>query len=529
MRILLFLLLLGLPAWAQELRDQELRIIQLTNEQRAKVGLPALVEVPGLSKVAHGWAREQLEDHLSGHESKRPGRRWPSDRVKAGGVKVRGISENCASYAGGAIEDLAGFFVGLWMASPHHRSSILDAHSRGIGVAIEFDGKEYKAVQLFSYTLEGEKTPQDSTITDRSGEDAPNLTRRGSLTLTPAQKRQADELAETMANHHGLIPTEMRIDAANAPLWFYLAEHRDPTVASGALEALGTIYTPNPEASARSDGKYYSRLLLDADYKSVTLRALKSPHRQVVLAGARLSANLLWGQHPDQETVLALESVFKSHPDPEVHQQVVGALWLLRKPNATRDRILVAALKDPQVQAVTSALFCLSEANLTPGAKSEILASCLELTRSKSDEVRCRVADALAGPSFEGRGKAGKALHSLLSDPSPAVRGRAAFNLGKTRRLESVARLVALVDDPGSTTMYTEGGASMGGADLGTVGDAALRALGNCTARMKGGFRYQLQDITGTPNEAQRQIMAAEAVRARQWLKTARGLPHQDE
>ncbi len=521
--VIALLLLLGGPARGQEYRAEELRVLQLTNENRARVGLPPLVEVPGLTRVARDWASEQLEDGLMGHESRRPGRRWPIDRVKAAGVPVSGISENVAS-VGAEETDLGGFLVALWMASPHHRSSILDARSRGIGIGIEKRGQEYRAVQVFCYYLPGEKPPAGTSIREnRAGNTPSPKLERGSLKLTPAQRKKADKLAGQPQ-----WPISVTTDAANAPLWFYLSHHSDPLVVSRALDALDHIYTGNPDFRAKAHGQVHAMILVDPEFKQLALRCLKSKNAAVAGSAMRLTQKLLWGDHPDREAAQALEDVYRTRTEKELRRQAVGSFWLCRVPDPVRDRVLIGALKDADSGVWQRALFVLGDCQLTAEYRNRILNRCIELTGARSADIRCWAADALRGPSFQGKGNAGKALHALLADPDPAVRARALYNLGKAQRTASIAGIVSLVDDPSSSIHRREDGTTTGGGDLGTIGDVALRALHDCTRDLKSSFVYQLYDIHGTPNAAQKAIMRQEATRARKWYETVAEPPPQD-
>lgn len=521
--LLLLLLLLVAPARAEDdFRQAELRVIQETNRQRAQVGLPPVVEVPGLTRVARQWAREQLEDHVEGHESKRPGRRWPTDRVRAGGVKVSGISENCLAFNGLEPNDLGGFVVDFLMTSPHHKKTMLDARNRGIGVAIARDQDQWRAVQLFSYTLEGEKPGR---VSENPG-SAP-LAHRSTLKLTRAQQQQAEQLAAQLQAGKQTIPASLRGEAANAPIFFALAESSDPRVAAPALDALATLYTANPAGRTVLNGKAISLLPLDADFKRITLHSLKSKQLRVVRAGLRLAEKLAYGKHPDLDTLHALEALYLHPPAPEARSDTVHAFWLMKSPSPVFDRVALLGLAEKQPEVVISTLACLAQVPCTPAKAGRLLSLCLACAGSSNHELRYYACGALGGTSFQGRGEAGRALHRLLSDPVAAVRAAACYEVGRARRLASVTRLVALAADSESATFQT-GHGSQGGRGLGTVGDAALRALHQATANLPGGFRYRLEPVSGSPNPTQLKMLEQEARRARLWLKSAPGLPPQE-
>lgn len=104
-------------------------LIDLTNAERAKNGLPPLKENSSLDKAAMEKGKNMFSENYWAHYS--PSGKTPWDFISASGYNF--------SYAG---ENLARSFyksedvVSAWMASASHRSNIVNKHYHDIGIAV---------------------------------------------------------------------------------------------------------------------------------------------------------------------------------------------------------------------------------------------------------------------------------------------------------------------------------------------------------------------------------------------------------
>lgn len=128
------------------LTDEEQRLVDLTNQERAKEELRPLKPHPFLMRAARqhaeNMARQQILEHdLDG--------KTPSDRVKLAGYRFRRLGENVARGPRTAEAAVRG-----WMSSEGHRENILrpEFTEIGVGVARDATGKPYY-VQVFACPL----------------------------------------------------------------------------------------------------------------------------------------------------------------------------------------------------------------------------------------------------------------------------------------------------------------------------------------------------------------------------------------
>ncbi|WP_458415299.1 SafA/ExsA family spore coat assembly protein [Schinkia sp. CFF1] len=105
----------------------ESQVIQLTNQQRAKYGLPALKANWELSRVARFKATDMRDKNYFSHTSPTYGS--PFTMMKNFGISYSAAAENIA--AGQATPQEV---VNAWMNSPGHRQNILDSRMTQIGV-----------------------------------------------------------------------------------------------------------------------------------------------------------------------------------------------------------------------------------------------------------------------------------------------------------------------------------------------------------------------------------------------------------
>lgn len=114
----------------------EQRLIALTNQERAKAGLPPLRENPLLAQAALTHARAMAEGDFFAHENLVAGT-GPADRVLTAGYRWMTVAENI--FAGAEAPETA---LAEWLNSPGHRANILNPQVREIGIGYAFDAAD---------------------------------------------------------------------------------------------------------------------------------------------------------------------------------------------------------------------------------------------------------------------------------------------------------------------------------------------------------------------------------------------------
>jgi uncharacterized protein YkwD len=132
-----------------EVTADEKAILDLTNQERTKAGLPALKLSLVLSKIARGHSANMAKQGKMEHvlDGKTPGQ-----RTKEGGYRFDVVAENIAwGEKGFTLAQV----MKTWMDSKVHRENILQKEFTeiGIGIGIDAKGKSYYT-QLFA-------TPQE--------------------------------------------------------------------------------------------------------------------------------------------------------------------------------------------------------------------------------------------------------------------------------------------------------------------------------------------------------------------------------
>lgn len=139
-------------------------VIQWTNIQRAKYGLPPLVENARLNVSAELKVQDMFEEQYFSHFS--PSGEGVKDLVEIVGYEFIAIGENLAlgNYENNQV------LVQAWMDSPGHRQNILNPNYQEIGVAVqkgEFEGKiTWLAVQHFGRPLSACPQPDEALKTE---------------------------------------------------------------------------------------------------------------------------------------------------------------------------------------------------------------------------------------------------------------------------------------------------------------------------------------------------------------------------
>ena len=136
------------PSVSPDLLARE--VLAASNAARRRAGARALRADAALSRAARRYARELARRGEIEHLSPSPGRRTFRQRIEAEGARPRVAGENLARLTA-STERLPGRVVRAWLASPGHRSNLLDPvfARTGVGVWLGADGVWY-IVQVYA-------------------------------------------------------------------------------------------------------------------------------------------------------------------------------------------------------------------------------------------------------------------------------------------------------------------------------------------------------------------------------------------
>lgn len=128
--------------------DQK-RIIELTNQERAKIGLSPVSENSTLDQAAYAKARNMFEENYWAHFA--PSGKTPWDFILGSGYKFSYAGENLAKNFS-TSEDV----VSAWVVSASHKENLLSPKYKDIGIAVVdgiLDGQQTTlVVQMFGTT-----------------------------------------------------------------------------------------------------------------------------------------------------------------------------------------------------------------------------------------------------------------------------------------------------------------------------------------------------------------------------------------
>lgn len=123
--------------------QQAKEVLELVNQERAKVGLRALTLSQELTNVASLKAKDMAEKGYFDHTSPTYGS--PFDMMRQFGVQYRSAGENIAAGQSTAQE-----VMNAWMNSSGHRANILNADYEQIGIGYYTGGRyDFYWVQMF--------------------------------------------------------------------------------------------------------------------------------------------------------------------------------------------------------------------------------------------------------------------------------------------------------------------------------------------------------------------------------------------
>ncbi|MGW4107720.1 CAP domain-containing protein, partial [Streptomyces sp. NPDC004976] len=109
-------------------------VVDLTNRERARAGLPPLSRDARLTAAAQAHSADMVARDFYSHTAPDGSRPW--DRAAAAGSARRTVGENIACGQRSAAEVVEG-----WMNSPGHRANILKADFTHIGVGFAGGGR----------------------------------------------------------------------------------------------------------------------------------------------------------------------------------------------------------------------------------------------------------------------------------------------------------------------------------------------------------------------------------------------------
>lgn len=139
--------------------DQK-RIIELTNQERAKLGLNSVSENSTLDQAAAAKAQNMFEENYWAHFA--PSGKTPWDFILGAGYKFSYAGENLAKNFTSSDE-----VVTAWMNSPSHKENLLSAKYKDIGIAVVdgvLDGQQTTlVVQMFGTSSFGTKAQAETT------------------------------------------------------------------------------------------------------------------------------------------------------------------------------------------------------------------------------------------------------------------------------------------------------------------------------------------------------------------------------
>lgn len=125
---------------AYQLSVYEQQVVDLTNQERAKYGLPELKADVELSKVAREKSSDMQKNNYFSHTSPTYGS--PFDMMKQFGITYKAAGENIAKGQRSPEE-----VVNAWMNSEGHRKNILSSDFTHIGVGYVAEGNYW--TQMF--------------------------------------------------------------------------------------------------------------------------------------------------------------------------------------------------------------------------------------------------------------------------------------------------------------------------------------------------------------------------------------------
>ncbi len=124
----------AVPLTPDGLRRTTAEVVDLTNRERGRAGLPALAVDPRLTAAAQAHSADMVARDFYSHTDPDGGAPW--DRAAAAGAARRTVGENIACGQRSPADVVEG-----WMNSPGHRANILKADFTHIGIGLAGGGR----------------------------------------------------------------------------------------------------------------------------------------------------------------------------------------------------------------------------------------------------------------------------------------------------------------------------------------------------------------------------------------------------
>lgn len=173
------------------------QLLELTNAERRKAGLPPLRLSPQLGQAAQSHAEDMVRNNYFNHTGANGSQ--PSDRARAAGYSGSYIGENIAAGKANPADTIR-----QWMNSPGHRANILRREYTEIGFGyVNASSTQYRHfwVQVFGTPSGGSSS--GSQIQNSSPSDTSNPPRRIFPRRFP--QRSSNNLPPTSSNPPRLL------------------------------------------------------------------------------------------------------------------------------------------------------------------------------------------------------------------------------------------------------------------------------------------------------------------------------------
>jgi uncharacterized protein YkwD len=133
--------ILGTPSIEQQ-------VVDLTNQERARVGCQPLTISPQLSAAAEGHSKDMALNNFFSHNGSNGSTPW--ERMQEAGYRYSAAAENIA-----AAQPTAALVVTAWMNSKVHRDNILNCQLREIGIGYYDQSDDQSDVHLDDGSMSG--------------------------------------------------------------------------------------------------------------------------------------------------------------------------------------------------------------------------------------------------------------------------------------------------------------------------------------------------------------------------------------
>ena len=219
------------------------RVIELTNAERAKVGLPPLISDPALNAAAQGHSQDMATNNFYNHTGS-DGSSSRDRMVRAGYAPISVSAENIMVWSSTPEEVMA-----AWMESPDHRANILYPYLQHIGVGYVYDAYDTYGFPYYHYWTQDFACHSWQTPVPFTASPTPTRTRTPSATPTRTPSATATRTATmTPTATHTTTRTATATPSRTAtPTWTATGT---PTSTPTQTPTSTTTWTPTATPSA---------------------------------------------------------------------------------------------------------------------------------------------------------------------------------------------------------------------------------------------------------------------------------------